>query len=154
MRRAGVGDAAALVRLRAVMLDAVGEPTAPDAPWRAAALGWFTDRLTRPAELAAFVVEDPGAGVVAVACGTVESRPPGPRTPNGVRGHVFNVATEAAWRRRGHARACLVALLAWYEHQTPAAVVELAATAEGQGLYRSLGFTEVRHPTLRLRLQR
>ena len=47
-----------------------------------------------------------------------------------------------------------MALLAWFEHETPASVVELGATPEGAGLYRSLGFTEAAHPTLRLRLAR
>jgi GNAT superfamily N-acetyltransferase len=153
-RRAGPADVAALAHLRGVVLEATSGPSAPGAPWRAAAAAWFADQLGRPEAFAAFVVEEPGAGVVAVALGTCHSRPPGPGALAGVGGRVFNVATDQGWRRRGHARACLVALLGWFEQETPASVVELGATPEAAGLYRSLGFTDVAHPTLRLRLAR
>jgi ribosomal protein S18 acetylase RimI-like enzyme len=153
-RRAGPADVAALVHLRGVMLEATTGPSAPDAPWRAAAAAWFTDHLGRPEAFAAFVVEEPGAGVVAVALGSCQPRPPGPGALSGLSGRVFNVATDPGWRRRGHARSCLVALLAWFERETPVSVVELGATPEAAGLYRSLGFTEAAHPTLRLRLAR
>lgn len=152
VRRAGPEDVPALVRLRGVVLEATTGPTAPDDPWRAAAAAWSTDQLGRPDAFVAFVADEPGVGVVAV--GACSARPPGPGSLSGVGGRVFSVATDPASRRRGHARACLVALLAWFEHETRASAVELGATAEGAGLYRSLGFVETAHPTLRLRSTR
>lgn len=53
---------------------------------------------------------------------------------------------------RGHARACLDALLAWFAEDTGARVVNLNATADGAGLYRSLGFAAPRFPALQLRI--
>lgn len=155
------------MRLLAVMLAEMGaEVGGPDAPWRAAAHAWFTDQLARPDTFAAFVVvvaaplgaggpgtEEPGAAVVSAAAGVCDARAPGPRTHSGVRGHVLNVATEPAHRRRGHARACLTALLDWFSRDTAADVAELTATADGAGMYRSLGFRTHEHPSMRLDLR-
>ncbi|MDP9398307.1 MAG: hypothetical protein M3Q22_15365 [Actinomycetota bacterium] len=44
------------------------------------------------------------------------------------------------------------ALVAWFTHHTPAEALELSATADGIGLFASLGFRERTHPTLRLGL--
>lgn len=151
-RRAGPEDVPALVRLRGVMVEALGEPSGPDDPWRAAAAAWFADQLQRPERFAAFVVDVPEEGVVAVAAGLCESRAPGPGSLSGMRGRVFNVATDPGWRRRGAARACLGALLVWFQEGTAAEVVELSATAEGDGLYRSLGFARTDRPVMHLRL--
>lgn len=154
MRRADGRDAPALVGLRAVMFEAMGTAVGgPDAPWRAAAGAWFSDQLERPATFAAFVVDEPALGVVSAAAGICDARAPGPRGLAGVRGHVFSVATDPRCRRRGHARACLSALLDWFSRDTPAEVVELVATDEGAGLYTSLGFRARAHPTMRVDLR-
>ncbi|MEV1205809.1 hypothetical protein, partial [Microbispora rosea] len=59
VRRAGAADAAALVRLRAVMLEDMGADIGDEsAPWRATAEAWFTRRLGDPGDFAAFVVDD------------------------------------------------------------------------------------------------
>ena len=153
MRRAGVEDAAALVRLRGVMFDAMGVPTGgADAAWRPTAEAWFVQWLARPALFTAFVVDDPSLGVVSAACGICDARAPGPRGLSGARGLVFNIATDPRRRRRGHARACVIALLSWFEKDTPAEAVELSATPDGLPLYTSLGFRERGHPTMRLGL--
>ena len=153
VRRAGAADAAALVRLRAAMYADMGESAdAPDAPWRAAAEAWFTAWLPRTDEVAAFVVEEPGAGPVACALGLVEHPPPSPSNPVGVRGHVSQVSTLPAFQRRGYARACVTALLDWFERETDARRLDLSATTSGEPLYRSLGFAPSPYPALRLRL--
>jgi len=69
-----------------------------------------------------------------------------------VRGHVFNMSTFPAHRRRGHARACLDALLDWFRDETEARAVNLNATADGIALYRSVGFTEPRFAALQVTL--
>jgi len=153
VRRADVYDAPALVRLRAVMFDAMAIPAGgTDAAWRTAAEAWFRAQLEQPACFAAFVVDDPLLGVVSAACGICDARAPGPRGLSVVRGHVFNIVTDSRHRRRGHARACLIALVAWFRLDTSAETVELSATSDGVQLYTSLGFRERAHPTMRLGL--
>jgi ribosomal protein S18 acetylase RimI-like enzyme len=153
VRRANIADAADLVRLRAWMLQAMGREVGDErAAWREAALAWFTERLAVRDRCAAFVVDDPELGVVASAVGVCDGHAPSPGSPTGLHGHVFNISTDRRRRRLGHARACLVALLAWFEQDTPARVIDLNATGDGIELYRSMGFTEPRFPALQLRM--
>jgi ribosomal protein S18 acetylase RimI-like enzyme len=153
VRRADVADAPALLRLRTLMLDAMGAPVGgEDAEWRAAAEVWFAERLQDKADFAAFVVEDPDLGVVCGAAGICDRRAPGPAHLSGLHGHVFNISTDPRRRRRGHARACLEALLAWFRDETEADVINLNATGDGLELYRSVGFVVPRFPALQLRM--
>ena len=153
VRRAELDDAEALVRLRGLMLEAMGNDVGgPDAPWRETAHKWFTEQLASPGTFAAFVVDDPTAGVVAGAAGNVHPHAPGPHDLSPARGHLYNVSTHPDFRRRGLARACVTALLDWFRDETAVGQVELHATDNGIQLYQSLGFTESRFPALRLRL--
>lgn len=155
IRRGTPADAEALTRLRALMLAAMGRDPGPaEAPWREVCRAWFATQLTSPATFAAFVATDPVRGVVAGAVGSCNPHPPGPGDPSTTRGHLFNVSTEPAFRRRGLARACVVALLDWYRDETAVGQVELHATPEGAGLYRALGFTGSSYPAQRLRITR
>ena len=155
VRRAEPADAAALTRLREVMLSEMGMPAAgADPSWRDKAEAWFARRLDRKDDFAAFVIDDPDLGVVSCAAGVCDQHAPGPGNPSGVRGHVFNMSTDPHCRRRGYARACLDALLAWFRDETEARVINLNATGDGIALYRSLGFIEPRYPALQLRLVR
>ena len=141
VRRAGPEDAEALAELRAVMLDALGEgpPTAGDDRWRSATVAWFGERLVDRDHFAAFLADDPEFGVVACAVGAIAGGAPLPGDRRPVRGQVFSVATDPRARRRGHARACTVAVLEWLDAREPA-VIDLSASPEGIDLYRSLGF--------------
>lgn len=151
VRRAEAADAADLVRLRAQMLADMGRSVGDDAdPWRARAEDWFADRLVHGREFAAFVVDDPDDGVVACSAGICDFHAPGPENLTGVRGHVFNMSTFRAHRRRGYARACLQSQLEWFRDETEARVIGLNATPEGIALYRSVGFTEPRFAALQL----
>ena len=151
VRRAEAADAADLVRLRAQMLADMGRSGGgDDDPWRASAQEWFADRLGRRGEFAAFVVDDPDDGVVACSAGICDFHAPGPGNLTGVRGHVFNMSTFPAHRRRGYARACLDALLGWFRDETEARVINLNATPDGIALYRSVGFTEPRFAALQV----
>ncbi|MET7643240.1 GNAT family N-acetyltransferase [Streptomyces sp. NPDC005426] len=155
VRRATLADVGALVRLRALMLADMGMDIGDDrAPWRADAARWFTDRMPRTDEFAAFLVEDPELGVVACAVGTCDAHAPSPANPSGLHGHVSNVSTDPRRRRLGHARACVDALLRWFRQETCATVVSLNATADGAGLYASFGFVPPRHASLQLRTVR
>lgn len=153
VRRAGVADAAALVRLRALMLAEMGAPVSDgDGAWRDKAAEWFAQRLADRREFAAFVIEDPELGVVSCAAGVCDRHAPGPGNLSGVRGHVFNMSTDPSRRRLGYATACLEALLTWFGDETEARVINLNATKDGISLYRSLGFSEPRNPALQLNL--
>ncbi|MDP9397192.1 MAG: hypothetical protein M3P96_04925 [Actinomycetota bacterium] len=62
------------MQLRALMFEGMGTPVGgPDAAWCAAADAWFRDRLERTATFAAFVVEEPGLGVVSAAAGICDA---------------------------------------------------------------------------------
>jgi ribosomal protein S18 acetylase RimI-like enzyme len=141
------------VSLRSLMFSSMGSDVGgQDAQWRAAAADWFREQLDRPGQFAGFVIEHPVDGVVCAALGSCDVRAPSPRDLRGTRGHVFNISTEPAHRRRGHARACLTALLTWFDTSTGVSVVHLSATPEGSGLYTSAGFREARFPSMRLDL--
>ncbi|MET8149581.1 GNAT family N-acetyltransferase [Actinoplanes sp. NPDC049668] len=142
-RRAGVEDAAELIRLRTVMLEATG-------PWLAPGADILRRQLSDPADLvAAFVVDRPdGSGLAACAVGAIDERLPGPNDPTGLRGYVYNVATDPEYRRRGYSRACMGALLSWYGRRGVAAV-DLRASPEGEPLYAALGFRRTAQPAMR-----
>ena len=150
-RRAGAADAEELVRLRRVMYaDADGELPEP-APWQRAAAETLRRQLAEPGGPAvAFVVDKPDqpGELAACAIGAVDWRLPGPTNPVAEVGYVLNVATDVDSRRRGYARACMVALLAWYRDRGVWRV-DLRASAEAEPLYRSLGFAPLPYSTLR-----
>ena len=155
VRRAAAADAAALTRLREVMLSDMGMLAAGGDPgWRDKAQAWFARRLDDKDDFAAFVIEDPVLGVASCAAGVCDRHAPGPGNPGGVQGLVFNMSTDPRYRRRGYARACLTALLAWFRDETEAKVINLNATSDGTAMYREFGFTEPRYPALQLRLPR
>lgn len=155
VRRATPADVAALVRLRALMLADMGLEVGDDrAPWRADAARWFTERMPRTGEFAAYLVEDAELGVVACAVGACDAHAPSPVNPSGLHGHVSNVCTDPRRRGLGHARACVDALLTWFREETCVTVVGLNATGDGAGLYASFGFVPPRYPALQLRTAR
>ncbi|HEX3003202.1 MAG TPA: GNAT family N-acetyltransferase [Angustibacter sp.] len=143
-RRATVADVAELVRLRGVMFASMGEPH--DGPWVGECQRFFVEHLGG-GRLAASVVEAPdGVGLAACAVGMLDLRLPSP-TRQGPMGHISSVATDERWRRRGFARAAVSDLMGWFVEQG-AGRVQLSASSEGESLYRSLGFSERRQPTL------
>ncbi|HEV7899298.1 MAG TPA: GNAT family N-acetyltransferase [Planosporangium sp.] len=156
VRQANPEDASELVRLRAVMLSSIaGEESAPGA-WREAAIRTLHSRLADPdATLVAFVVDSPQQPGALAACvvGVVEDRLGSPDNPTGEMGYVFSVATDPDHRRQGYSRACMQRLLRWYQ-QRGITRVDLRASAEGEPLYRSLGFVRTHDLAMRLTLPR
>jgi ribosomal protein S18 acetylase RimI-like enzyme len=154
LRRATKADVAALVHLRSLMFSSMGTDVGgQDAAWRLGATRWFLEQLARPQQFAGFVVEHPIDGVVCVALGSCDERAPSPDNVIGSHGHVFNISTDMAHRRRGYAQACLTALLTWFQTDTGVRVVDLAATPEGARLYQLAGFRERAFPSMRLLMQ-
>lgn len=154
VRRAEVTDAAAIARLRELMLREMGKADGEDTAWLAVAEDWFARRLRDRRGFAAFVMDDPELGVVSSAVGACDEHAPEPGNLTGLRGHVSNISTDPRRRGRGHARACLNALLAWFRDETGAHVLDLNATEHGMGLYLSAGFAPPRYPALQLRVER
>jgi GNAT superfamily N-acetyltransferase len=155
-RRAVPADAEELVRLRQIMLDSMRDAV-DDTGWQPAAVRTLRERLARQdGDLAAFVVDRPGAAghggeLAACAVGTIEHRLGNARNPEGTSGHVFSVATDPELRRRGYSRACMEALLDWYRTRG-IRKVELHASSAGAPLYTSLGFVRTPDPSMRLTL--
>ncbi|MCL1879288.1 MAG: GNAT family N-acetyltransferase [Actinomycetia bacterium] len=78
---------------------------------------------------------------VATASLLIDERPVGNRWPNGWHATVFNVYTDPAFRKLGHA-AQLCKLLVDVARSHNVSLIELEATAAGQRLYEQLGFRE------------
>lgn len=149
VRPATVEDATEIIRLATLMYEAMGVD-ASDESWQQAGLEAVTNRLGRDAAI--YVTDDPSekGRLAAVGAGTVAHRLPGPTNPDAAVGYIQWVCTDPKWRRRGLARLITASLLAWYE-SIGVRSVELHATAEGEALYRSLGFDEGTNLALRLR---
>jgi GNAT superfamily N-acetyltransferase len=154
VRRAVPDDAAELTRLRAVMFVAMGrDPALLTDDWRRRNVAHFRRRLAEPDLFAAYVVDQPGGGgLAACAVGWLNEHLIGTDNPIGRAGYVANICTDPAYRRRGFSRATLTALLDWLR-STGIRIVDLHATADGEPLYRSLGFTEPADPALTLRFR-
>ena len=137
LRRAGVDDAAALTRLRGLMLDAMGADVS-DVGWAAACEAALVRRLAEADRFAAWLVEVDGVAV-ASGIGWLEEHLPSPGSHDGRRGHIASMATDPAHRRAGHARAVFGALMEWFASRGVPRV-DLRATGDGQPLYESFGF--------------
>jgi GNAT superfamily N-acetyltransferase len=139
-RHAKAEDAPEIVRLAGLMYASMGLTITPE--WSALAATEMVRRLADADEqLVVLGVDRPdGApGLAASGAGLVSVRLPSPGNPTGRVGYIQWIATEPEFRRRGLARAIMVALLDWFE-AVRVPVVELHATDDGEPLYRSLGF--------------
>ncbi|MEV7859064.1 GNAT family N-acetyltransferase [Streptomyces hirsutus] len=152
VRRAVADDAEEVLRLRQVMIDSMAR-SSPATDWHADALPVLRAKLAEPdGPFAAFVVDRPErGGLAALVAGSIEYRIGGAHDPLGTDGYVFSVATDPDARRRGHARACMEALLEWFRERG-ARRIRLTATAQAEPLYASLGFARRPDPLLELRL--
>ncbi|MFF0103653.1 GNAT family N-acetyltransferase [Streptomyces hirsutus] len=152
VRRAVADDAEEVLRLRQVMIDSMAR-SSPATDWHADALPVLRAKLAEPdGPFAAFVVDRPErGGLAALVAGSIEYRIGGAHDPHGTDGYVFSVATDPDARRRGHARACMEALLEWFRERG-ARRIRLTATAQAEPLYTSLGFARRPDPLLELRL--
>ena len=145
-RFARVEESDEIVRLAGVMFESMGhDPANPE--WESEGRRQIRERLGN--DLAVLVVEHPdGGSLVSSAAGSVTRRLPGPHNPSGRVGFVQWVATEPAFRRRGFARLTMEGLLTWFGGLGVPSV-ELFATPDAEGLYRSLGFGETGGRALR-----
>lgn len=147
VRQAMECDLVELVRLRALLFDDLGgeffDPASGDEDWLDALAVVLKEQLTADTVRILVVDGDGDGGLAACGIGTIEQRLPGPHLRNGRIGQVIGVVTDPAHRRRGHSRRIMRGLLDWFGDREVARV-DLYASAEGEPLYRELGFT--RHP--------
>jgi len=140
-------DVDELLRLRAVMLDAMGRGGAEER-WGPIVEAQLRAGLVDGRFFAAVVDDGAVAGRLAGGgVGMVHERLAG-ATDDGLIGYVQSMATDPGHRRAGVARAVLALLLDGFVERGVAKVA-LHATAAGEALYRSAGFGEPSHPELR-----
>ncbi len=109
----------------------------------------FRDRLRTwlsTGEVRGVVAESAGQAVAGALLQFKEALP-NPLSPQAVRGYLFNVYTDPAFRGRGLARQMTAALLEVAKTQG-IGMVELHASKAAESLYRSMGF----EPTSEFRL--
>jgi GNAT superfamily N-acetyltransferase len=152
IRRASAADADALVRLRAAFAAELhGELFAaePDDRWQAS----FREVVRRElasARMRILVVDgdhEADGRLAACGVGTIDQWLPGPHLRDGRIGHVSNVYTAPAYRRRGYSRAIVNGLLAWFA-DCRVTRIDLHASPSAEPLYRSLGFADHPDPAL------
>ncbi|WP_051816631.1 GNAT family N-acetyltransferase [Kitasatospora sp. NRRL B-11411] len=115
--------------------------TAPPAgPWFEELTAYLADGLDRAEDMAAFVVDGPTGQPISAALGSIYRAPPGP-TYSGRTGYVHLVLTAPHHRHQGFGRAVTSSLLAWFWEEG-CSLVALTASADGEQLYRSLGFRQ------------
>jgi ribosomal protein S18 acetylase RimI-like enzyme len=151
-----VSDIEEIIRLRALMLESVDGIEVPPGPWVEDTTATLRERLSSSDPTFVAVVVDQPDHPGRLACcviGLIETRLGSPENPTGRFGYILNVCTDAAYRRRGYARACMEALLAWYA-ASDVPKIDLKATDEGEPLYRSLGFAPTSSSMLRYSLPR
>ncbi|MER5668935.1 GNAT family N-acetyltransferase [Streptomyces mirabilis] len=155
VRQAVEYDLVELVRLRALLFENLGghffSPASADDDWLDALAVVLKEQLTADA-VRILVVDGDGdsdgdRGLAACGIATIEQRLPGPHLRNGRIGHVIGVVTAPSYRRRGHSRSIMRGLLDWFGEREVARV-DLYASAEGEPLYRELGFTDHPDPAL------
>lgn len=148
-RFATESDVDEIVRLRQIMLEEW--MACPDNGWQESTAAILKRRLSeQDPTMAITVVDAPGRPGVLAACatGTITERLPSPRNHSGLFGWVFNVCTDPAWRRRGYSRACMEALLSWFDDRG-VLMLELLASEHGGPLYEQLGFETSAEPAMR-----
>lgn len=97
-------------------------------------------------ECRGLVVEEQGR-VVSSLLMLLKDTVPSPLTPLSVRGYLFNVYTEPAFRRKGLAARLTDAMLD-HAREIGVEIMELHASLEAEGLYQRMGFS----PTSEMRL--
>jgi GNAT superfamily N-acetyltransferase len=130
-------DTPEVIRLAALMYASMGLD-GEDPRWLSQAEAQFRSRLGT--DVQGVVVDDPDSErLLASGAAVIALRLPTPNNPGGRVGYIQWVATDEDARRMGLGASVMRLLIDWCAEQG-AAIVELHATPDGEGLYRSLGF--------------
>lgn len=157
IREATIGDVPSLARHRPAMFRDMGK-LAPhhERPLEEATAVWLREAMPR-GEYLAWVAENEGEAIVAGAGVHLRRILPRADEPEalefGPEALIVNVYVDREWRRRGVARAVMIAILDALDTRGIRRVL-LHASVEGRRLYEGLGFTatnEMRLTTSRKR---
>ena len=146
VRAATAADAARLLRLWA-LVSGDGDPSTT---WQQHAHDWFTRQVGDPSVAWFPVIEIEGV-VVATAIGTLELGVPNPHCPRGRAVRLANLITVPEHRGKGYGTVLVLAVVEW-ARSIEADRVDLSATADGQRIYRKVGFTLTKAPRMKLGL--
>ncbi len=138
IRTAEISDIEALLRLRGVMFKAMNANAASE-QWEGACRQILLDGLTSGDLIAAVAVTNDGS-IVASGVAAVHRWLPSPANPSGLKGYIGSMATDRKRRRQGIGRRVADALVEALHHRG-ITEIELQATEDGEGIYRSLGFS-------------
>jgi ribosomal protein S18 acetylase RimI-like enzyme len=150
VRKATGEDIGELVRLRAILFDALGNlwgPAPDGGGWRDLAAASFADLLAGDEACVLVVPADDGPGLAACGVCLIDRRLPSPYNPKGTVAHILGMVTDPAYRKRGHARAIMRELVRWCDGRGIGRI-DLNASPDGLGLYREMGFREHPDPTM------
>jgi ribosomal protein S18 acetylase RimI-like enzyme len=147
-RDATLDDVEELIRLRRLMFESMGVEAG--GPWQDQCRGHLRERLGTRA-FAAVVDRPAGAGLAASGIVEIQDRIPSPFVGDGRIGYLGSMSTDIDCRGRGYGRAVL-ALLVQRSREAGLEVVDLHYTADGERMYRELGFRERDQGELRLTL--
>lgn len=149
-RPATIDDVAELIRLRKIMMSSLSTDSGTT-EWVTAAEAMLRKELSDPEGVIGVFVVDAGDALSSCAIGMIQQRLPGPRNPTGLTGYIGNVSTDPRYRRRGHSRACVSALLEWFR-QRGVRRADLRSSAEAEPLYTELGFSRTPDPSMAMPL--
>ena len=141
----------ALIRLRRSLFEAMGytDPTVL-ARTDDACRAYFTQEMPS-GSFRVWVAEAQDRLVASIGL-VVHSVPPSPGNPTGKVGYIMNLVTDAAYRRKGIARALMQWVMSVLDSEG-VPIASLHATPDGRPLYKSLGFAADEHtPEMRARL--
>ncbi len=149
LRKATAQDLELLISLRFCYLrDDLG-PLAPETEREVEAQlrGYIPEHL-KSGDFQAFLAEKGGKTAACAYLVRWES-PANPACPSGVRGTIFNVWTDPAFRRTGLATQVVNALIEG-ARESGVSVLELSATRQGEPLYEKLGFCYSKFAAMRM----
>ena len=135
-------DIPELVRLRALMFDAMGVDSS-SAVWQQTFADQLHAQLDPSGSVAGFVVDDPDRPGRLAACGlgVITDRFPSAFDATGRVGYLTSMVTVPEHRRRGLGAAILTALIDWFTSRD-VRTIELHAMPGAVPMYRAAGFTE------------
>lgn len=149
IRAATSADCEIILHHRRCMFRDMGEGTEPQLNRMVDATRPWLDRALADGSYRGWLAQTAEAEVVAGGGILISRWPARPEAPDTRRAVILNVFTEPEYRRRGLARRLMLLMIQWLKDEGFNSVV-LHASAEGRGLYDSLGFTPTNEMRLRL----
>ena|SRR5215471_6185991 len=139
LRRATTADIDILVAQRRAMFEEVHHQSSEVLDSMSAKFRVWVLEHMNAGDYLAWVVDAPDGSVAAGGALWLMDWPPHVIGVNSQRGNILNIYTGDEFRKRGLARAMMVAILAWCRENNVDVVI-LHASPFGRSLYESLGF--------------